>query len=99
MTGAEVLSDERCGGIAQSPGRQYGENDNANGVRGEGGRPEEAHNADQPDPARLSNQELQNSDEGYAHQPPQNCALDAQVAAENPDALCSFAETVELVED
>src|ERR1700677_5028977 len=101
MTRTKVLADEGGGGIAQSPRGQNRKDDDANrdGVRGQGGRTEKADNPDQPDPARLANQELQNSGDGYPHQAPKNRALEAHVAAQNTDTFRPHGEPVELVKD
>ena len=101
MAGTEVLPDQGCGGVAQSPGRQDRKDDDANadGVGGKGGRAEKADNADQADPARLADQELQNSRDRHTHQAPENLTLEAHVTAKDTDAFRPFAEAVELVED
>ena len=72
MARPKILADQGCGGVAQPPGGQYGEDDdaNSNGVAGQGGRTEEADDTDQADPARLADQELQNAGDGYAYQAP-----------------------------
>jgi len=68
LFGAEVLADERGGGIAESPTGENDEDDDADGdgVAGEGGRTEEADDADEADPADVGDGELQNGGDGDA---------------------------------
>ena len=70
LFGAEVLADEGGGGVAESPGRQKDEDDDADGdgVAGECGGAEDADDADQADPAGVGDGELQDAGERDAEQ-------------------------------
>ena len=71
---AEILADQRGGGVAESPGRQDDEDDDANGdgVAGKCGGAEDADDADQADPAGVGDGELQDAGERDAEQAQQD---------------------------
>src|SRR5579862_3538779 len=85
----EVLADERRGRVTQPPRRQDDEyyDSDCDGVPGDGGRAEKAHDAHEPNPAGLGYGELQNSRERQPEEPKKNFPIRANVATEQPDAL------------
>ena len=70
MFGAEVLTDESCGGVAESPRRKNHEDKNADGdgVAGKRGGAKDADDADEADPAGVRDGELQDAGERNAQQ-------------------------------
>src|SRR5260370_23665284 len=88
LLGAEVLADERGGGVAEAPARQDDKNEYANGdgIAGEGCGAEDADDADEANPTGVSDGELQNAGERDAEQAHQDTQVDAKLVTENADA-------------
>ena len=101
MTRAQVLSHQSRRRVAQSPGRQDYENHDANGnrVSGERSRSEQAHDADQTDPAGMRNSKLQDSSDRHLQQAPQDRPLHANLPRQYMNPLRAFQQPIELVYD
>src|SRR4029077_712015 len=91
LPGAEVLADERGGGVAEAPtGHQHeDENANGNGVAGKGRGAEDADDADEADPTGVGDGELQDAGERDAQEAEQDAEVDTNLAAQDADALCA----------
>src|SRR6266850_5924520 len=100
LLGAEVLSDEGGGGVAESPTGQNNENDDADGDRiaGESCGAEDADDADEADPTGVRDGELENAGERNAQQAPEDAKVETDLAAEDADAFRTAEKAVELVE-
>src|SRR6266446_2279146 len=101
LLGAEVLADERGGGVAESPARQDDENEYANGdgIAGEGCGAEDADNADETDPTGVGDGKLQDAGERDAKQPQQDAQVDAKLLTKDANALGAAEQAVELIKD
>ncbi len=102
LLGAEVLADQRGGGVAESPRGEHDEDDDANGdgVAGESGRAEDADDADEADPAGVGDGELQDAASArHGAGAASTAEIHANLAAEDADAFAATEQAVELVED
>src|SRR5580704_1322275 len=97
----EILADERGGGVAQSPGWQDHEDQDAdrNGVAGECSRAEGADDSDQRDPTGVGDRKLQDAGDGDADEAPQDHEVETKMVREAGKPLRTPGEAVELVEN
>src|SRR5438876_3755793 len=100
LLGAQVLANERCGGVAKAPTRHQHKDEYANrdGVAGERCRAEDADDADEADPTGVRDGKLQDAGQRDAQEAEQDAEVDMKLAAENADALRAAEETIELIE-
>ena len=96
----KILPNECGGGVAQTPTRQEDENKYAdgNGIAGQSIRAENANDAYEADPAGVRDEELQNASQRNAQQAQENSQVDAELTAQNADALRTAEQAVELIE-
>src|SRR5690242_8666325 len=96
----QVLTNQSGGGVAQTPARQKYENKNAdgNGVAGQHRRAEHAGDTHEANPTRVRDHELQNAGQRDAHQPKENANVDAELAAQDTNALGPPQKAIELIE-
>src|SRR5260370_371172 len=89
LLGAEVLADERGGGVAEPPARQDDENEYANGdgIAGEGCGAEDADNADETNQTGVPDEELQEASERATPAPKQTAHCAPNFPATAPHAL------------
>src|SRR5258708_28700797 len=78
LFGAEVLADERGGGVAETPTRHEDEDENTNGdgVASESRRAENADDAHEADPTGVSDGELQDAGERNAQETKQDAEVE-----------------------
>src|SRR5438132_2793816 len=100
LLGAQVLANERCGGVAEAPTRHQHKDEYANGdgVAGERCRAEDADDPDEADPTGVRDGKLQDAGQRDAQEAEQDAEVDMKLAAENADALRAAEETIELRE-
>src|SRR5215472_10039670 len=100
LLGYEILPDQGGGGVAQAPAWQENENENADGdgVAGQHRRAEDAGDAHEADPTRMCDHKLKNAGQRNAQQPQQHLKVDAELAAQNMNALGPLQKAVELIE-
>src|SRR5438477_2243051 len=99
LLGAQVLANERCGGVAKAPTRHQHKDEYANrdGVAGERCRAEDADDADEADPTGVRDGKLQDAGQRDAQEAEQDAEVDMKLAAENADALRAAEKAVELI--
>ena len=100
LLGAEVLADKRSGGVAEPPGGQQDKDNDANGdgVAGECRGAKDADDADEANPAGVGDGELQDARQRNTKQTQQNGEIQANLAAEDADALAAAQQAVELIQ-
>src|SRR6202008_50631 len=86
--------------VSEPQARQYDENQNADGdgVSGQRGGAEQTNYAHQTDPACVRDRKLQDAGQRNAHQSPQDVEFQANLLAQDADALGTTQQPVKLVE-